>query len=159
MGVRRTGHRARDGAAVLEDLVVLDAVLVRALRRAGRAAARLGPGDAGSAATVEADAEQQLLRRDAERLQLGDRGVGVEALRRDARVGGRRGETIKAGDWATIRSAGYGTAWEMIKLRTAVRLEQRTWKSIRWNRTNGDNKVVEVFPERFKYPDGEPVPE
>ncbi|MFJ6442641.1 polymorphic toxin type 27 domain-containing protein [Streptomyces sp. NPDC091649] len=71
----------------------------------------------------------------------------------------QRGETIKASDWATIRTEGYGTAWEMIKLRTAVRLEQRTWKSIRWYRTNGDNKVAEVFPERFKYPNGEPVPE
>ncbi|WP_435883619.1 polymorphic toxin type 27 domain-containing protein [Streptomyces rubiginosohelvolus] len=71
----------------------------------------------------------------------------------------QRGETIKESDWATIRSSGYGTAWEMIKLRTAVRLDRRPWKSIRWYRTNGDNKVVEVFPERFKYANGEPVPE
>ncbi|WP_436841724.1 polymorphic toxin type 27 domain-containing protein [Streptomyces cyaneofuscatus] len=70
-----------------------------------------------------------------------------------------RGATIKAGDWATIRSNGFGTAWEMIKLRTAVRMEQRTWKSIRWYRTNGDNKVVEVFPKRFTYDNGTPVPE
>ncbi|MFI1189962.1 polymorphic toxin type 27 domain-containing protein, partial [Streptomyces californicus] len=71
----------------------------------------------------------------------------------------QRGETIKSSDWVTIRSAGYGTAWEMIKLRTAVRLEQRKWKSIKWYRTNEKNKVVEVHPERFKYPNGEPVPE
>ncbi|MFH8375175.1 polymorphic toxin type 27 domain-containing protein [Streptomyces cyaneofuscatus] len=70
-----------------------------------------------------------------------------------------RGATIKPGDWATIRSNGFGTAWEMTKLRTAVRMEQRTWKSIRWYRTNADNKVVEVFPKRFTYDNGTPVPE
>ncbi|MFD5424014.1 polymorphic toxin type 27 domain-containing protein [Streptomyces sp. NPDC127084] len=65
----------------------------------------------------------------------------------------QRGETIKAGDWETIRSSGYGTAWEMTKLRTAVRLGQRNWKSIEW-RMGGK----EVFPERFKLANGKPVP-
>ncbi|WP_189149670.1 polymorphic toxin type 27 domain-containing protein [Streptomyces lacrimifluminis] len=64
-----------------------------------------------------------------------------------------RGETIKGSDWALIRSEGYGTAWEMIKLRTAVRLGQRDWKTITWR---WDGKDVE--PERFKLANGEPVP-
>ncbi|MYZ40923.1 hypothetical protein GT002_38915 [Streptomyces sp. SID4917] len=65
----------------------------------------------------------------------------------------QRGETINGGDWATIRANGYGTAWEMIKLRTAVRLEQRSWSSIEW-RMGGK----QVYPERFKLPNGDPVP-
>ncbi|MER7666395.1 polymorphic toxin type 27 domain-containing protein [Streptomyces sp. NPDC096193] len=64
-----------------------------------------------------------------------------------------RGETIKGGDWELIRSSGFGTAWEMIKLRTAVRLGQRNWTSIEWRM--GGKKV---YPERFKLPNGEPVP-
>ncbi|KUO16635.1 polymorphic toxin type 27 domain-containing protein [Streptomyces dysideae] len=71
----------------------------------------------------------------------------------------KRGETIKAGDWQTVTSSGYGTAWEMVQLRTAVRLENRSWSSIKWYRTNAKGEVERVFPERFKYPNGEPVPE
>lgn len=65
----------------------------------------------------------------------------------------QRGESINGSDWELIRSSGYGTAWEMIKLRTAVRLGQRSWSSIEW-RMGG--KVV--HPERFKLANGEPVP-
>ncbi|WP_443062626.1 polymorphic toxin type 27 domain-containing protein [Streptomyces sp. NBC_00390] len=64
-----------------------------------------------------------------------------------------RGETIKGSDWAVITKDGYGTAWEMIKLRTAVRLGDRKWTSIKWQMGG-----KEVFPERFKLPNGEPVP-
>ena len=71
----------------------------------------------------------------------------------------QRGETITPNDWAAIRSTGYGTAWEMIKLRTAVRLEQRSWSSIEWHMTDETGKVVRVYPQRFKYPNGELVPE
>ncbi|QIP84587.1 hypothetical protein GLX30_11725 [Streptomyces sp. Tu 2975] len=71
----------------------------------------------------------------------------------------KRGETIKDSDWATIRASGYGTAWEMIKLRTAVRLEQRSWSSIEWHMTDEAGNVVRVFPERFRYANGVPVPE
>ncbi|MER6014534.1 polymorphic toxin type 27 domain-containing protein [Streptomyces bluensis] len=63
------------------------------------------------------------------------------------------GESINGSDWELIRSSGYGTAWEMIKLRTAVRLGDRSWSSIEW-RMGG--KVV--HPERFKLANGEPVP-
>src|SRR6266516_5670484 len=49
------------GLAVLDDLlVVVDARLVQARRRAGRLAARLLLGHAGPAAAVETDAQQQL---------------------------------------------------------------------------------------------------
>ncbi|MGC5532450.1 polymorphic toxin type 27 domain-containing protein [Streptomyces sp. SR-10] len=65
----------------------------------------------------------------------------------------QRGETIGNSDWALIRSSGFGTAWEMIKLRTAVRLGQRNWTSIEW-RMGGEK----VTPERFKLANGEPVP-
>ncbi|OXY97175.1 polymorphic toxin type 27 domain-containing protein [Streptomyces diastatochromogenes] len=70
-----------------------------------------------------------------------------------------RGETITSGDWATISKSGYGTAWEMTELRRAVRLEKRPWSSIKWYMTNEEGQVVRVFPERFKYANGEPVPE
>ncbi|MFF2964017.1 polymorphic toxin type 27 domain-containing protein [Streptomyces sp. NPDC057963] len=65
----------------------------------------------------------------------------------------QRGETINGSDWEMIRSSGYGTAWEMTKLRTAVRLGDRSWSSIEW-RMGGK----EVFPERSKLAHGEPVP-
>ncbi|MET9480691.1 polymorphic toxin type 27 domain-containing protein [Streptomyces sp. NPDC006638] len=64
-----------------------------------------------------------------------------------------RGETISGNDWELIRSSGYGTAWEMIKLRTAVRLGQRNWDSIDWHMGG-----KEVFPDPFKLANGEPVP-
>ncbi|MGX1367327.1 hypothetical protein RKD19_002686 [Streptomyces canus] len=67
----------------------------------------------------------------------------------------QRGETIKAGDWATVRSNGFGTAWEMVMLRTQVRREVRSWSSIDWYW-----KGKRAYPERFKLPDGvTPVPE
>jgi hypothetical protein len=50
-------------------------------------------------------------------------------------------------------ASGYGTAWEMTKLRTAVRLGDRSWSPIEW-RMGGKR----VFPERFKPANGEPVP-
>src|SRR5690606_9754718 len=59
-------------------------------RGAGGRAAGGGLADAGPAAAVEADAEQQLARRDALALQLLDRGVGVEPGGRDPAVGGER---------------------------------------------------------------------
>ncbi|MFG2145849.1 polymorphic toxin type 27 domain-containing protein [Streptomyces sp. NPDC048696] len=75
----------------------------------------------------------------------------------------KRGETIKPGDWETVRSRGYGTAWEMTKLRTAVRLGEgeggRNWSSIEWYMTNAEGKVVRVHPERFKLANGTPVPD
>ncbi len=71
-----------------------------------------------------------------------------------------RGETIQNSSWSVIQSSGHGTAWEMIKLRTAVRREQRTWKSIEWNMYNPDKGTYErVYPSRFTYPDGSLVPE
>ncbi|MEU3688016.1 polymorphic toxin type 27 domain-containing protein [Streptomyces narbonensis] len=71
-----------------------------------------------------------------------------------------RGETIQNSTWSVIQSGGYGTAWEMIKLRTAVRREYRTWKSIDWYMWNPELKAYErVYPKRFTYPDGSLVPE
>ncbi|MER5890842.1 polymorphic toxin type 27 domain-containing protein, partial [Streptomyces sp. NPDC001941] len=65
-----------------------------------------------------------------------------------------RGDTITAGDWAKITSRGFGTAWEMTKLRAAVRMGKRDWKSIDWYM---DGKLVK--PERFRLANGELVPE
>ncbi|MFF9429953.1 polymorphic toxin type 27 domain-containing protein [Streptomyces sp. NPDC014746] len=69
----------------------------------------------------------------------------------------KRGETITPGDWETIRKDGFGTAWEMTKLRSAVRMEDRGWKSIDWWMTNSEGKVVRVYPEKWKYANGTPV--
>ncbi|WP_280865566.1 polymorphic toxin type 27 domain-containing protein [Streptomyces sp. SAI-127] len=64
-----------------------------------------------------------------------------------------RGETITGSDWEVIRSGGYGTAWEMVKLRTAVRVGDRNWRSIEWRMWNPDTKKYDVVkPERFSYP-------
>src|SRR6266511_5127291 len=90
LGVRRAADGAGRRAGVLEDLVVLDALLVGTRRRAGRRPAGAGLGDAGPAAAVEADAEQHLVGRYALALQLLDRRVGVEAGFRDAAVRGQR---------------------------------------------------------------------
>ncbi|WP_455432389.1 polymorphic toxin type 27 domain-containing protein [Streptomyces laurentii] len=68
-----------------------------------------------------------------------------------------RGETIANNDWGIIRSSGYGTAWEMVRLRAACRTEARTWKSIDWHMTNAKGEVEQVFPERFTYANGVPV--
>ncbi|WP_318212911.1 polymorphic toxin type 27 domain-containing protein, partial [Streptomyces sp. SJL17-1] len=68
-----------------------------------------------------------------------------------------RGETIEKSSWEVIQSAGHGTAWEMVKLRTATRMWYRDWDSIEWWMTNSEGKVVRVYPERFKYANGQPV--
>lgn len=69
-----------------------------------------------------------------------------------------RGETIPNSDWKLIQSGGYGTAWEMIKLRTAVRMEYRKWDDIEWYMYNPAAKKYErVYPKRFTYPNGQPV--
>ncbi|MFC9387266.1 polymorphic toxin type 27 domain-containing protein [Streptomyces venezuelae] len=69
----------------------------------------------------------------------------------------KRGEGITPGDWETIRQRGMGTAWEMTKLRSAVRMEDRGWKSIDWWMTNSKGEVVRVYPEKWKYANGTPV--
>ncbi|MFJ1799058.1 polymorphic toxin type 27 domain-containing protein [Streptomyces sp. NPDC088180] len=69
----------------------------------------------------------------------------------------QRGETIEKSDWKIIRSSGYGTAWEMIKLRSALRLEYRKWDSIEWHMTNSKGHVVRVHPTRMTYANGTPV--
>ncbi|WP_051804821.1 polymorphic toxin type 27 domain-containing protein [Streptomyces griseus] len=69
-----------------------------------------------------------------------------------------RGEKIGFSDWELIRSKGYGTAWEMSKLRMALRMEYRTWDSIEWYMTNAEGKVVRVYPTRMTFPNGTPVP-
>src|SRR6266536_4688481 len=78
--IGRAGHAAVGRALALEHLVVLDALLVGAGRRPGGGAARRALGDAGPAAAVEADAQQQLAGGAALALELLDGGVGVEAL-------------------------------------------------------------------------------
>ncbi|XUM04717.1 polymorphic toxin type 27 domain-containing protein [Streptomyces venezuelae ATCC 10712] len=45
----------------------------------------------------------------------------------------------------------------MTKLRSAVRMEDRGWKSIDWWMTNSEGKVVRVYPEKWKYANGTPV--
>src|SRR5699024_7182530 len=60
LGVGGAGDRARGRAGVLEDVVVLDACLVRARCRARGGAARLGVAHAGPTATVEAQPHQDL---------------------------------------------------------------------------------------------------
>jgi hypothetical protein len=68
-----------------------------------------------------------------------------------------RGETIPDSNWELIQKGGYGTAWEMIKLRTAVRMERRNWASIDWYMTNAEGRAVKVFPQKFTYANGTPV--
>src|SRR5262249_43514202 len=89
-GERRAGDGAVGRAAVLEHLVVLDALLERAGRGAGRAATGRALRDGGPAAAVEPDAQQQLAGRDALALELLDGRVGVEPLRGNPGVGGQR---------------------------------------------------------------------
>ncbi|MYT82317.1 hypothetical protein GTY69_32385 [Streptomyces sp. SID8364] len=69
----------------------------------------------------------------------------------------QRGETIEKSDWKVIRTGGFGTAWEMIKLRTALRMEYRKWDSIEWHMTNSKGDVVRVYPTRMTYANGTPV--
>ncbi|MFE5734216.1 polymorphic toxin type 27 domain-containing protein, partial [Streptomyces sp. NPDC056528] len=71
-----------------------------------------------------------------------------------------RGETIQNSSWKAIQSGGYGTAWEMIKLRTAVRRQMRTWESIDWRMYNPKTGAYEkVEPKKFTLPDGSPLPD
>jgi hypothetical protein len=71
-----------------------------------------------------------------------------------------RGETITGSNWELIQDTGYGTAWEMVKLRTAVRTGDRNWRSIEWRMWNPDTKKYDVVkPDRFTYPNGELVPD
>src|SRR5689334_2350726 len=76
--VRGTGDCAVGRAPTLDDLVVLDALLVGAGRRAGRGAAGCLLRDPGPTAAVEPDTEQQFARWDALALQLGYRIAAVE---------------------------------------------------------------------------------
>ncbi|MEU1229093.1 polymorphic toxin type 27 domain-containing protein [Streptomyces sp. NPDC005828] len=81
----------------------------------------------------------------------------------------QRGETIPNSDWELIRKGGFGTAWEMVKLRSALRMEYRKWSSIKWYMTELDaagkpvldaaGKPVfkEVFPTKLTYANGTPV--
>ncbi|WP_393096704.1 polymorphic toxin type 27 domain-containing protein [Streptomyces sp. LN325] len=71
----------------------------------------------------------------------------------------QRGDTIAPNDWKTIRTSGYGTAWEMTQLRRAVRLDSRRWSTIRWYWKNAEGKFERAYPKRFTYANGEPVPE
>ncbi|MFC9704149.1 polymorphic toxin type 27 domain-containing protein [Streptomyces sp. NPDC056943] len=69
-----------------------------------------------------------------------------------------RGEGLDPTDWGTIAGkGGNGTAWEMTKLRSAVRVDNRGWSKIDWWMTNSEGKVVQVYPERWKYANGTPV--
>src|SRR5215207_10167493 len=76
--IRRARHGGRCRAAGLDHLVVLDALLVRAGRGAGRAAAWRGLADTWATSTVEADADEEFVRRDALAAQLAQGRVGVE---------------------------------------------------------------------------------
>ncbi|WP_306327063.1 polymorphic toxin type 27 domain-containing protein, partial [Streptomyces venezuelae] len=69
----------------------------------------------------------------------------------------KRGEGLNPTDWDTIAARGNGTAWEMTKLRAAVRRDVRGWKTIDWWMTNSEGKVVRVYPEKWKYANGDPV--
>src|SRR5690606_10617744 len=89
--VRRACDRAAGGAAVLEDLVVLAALLVGSWRRPARRGAGLRLGHAVPAASVEAQAQQEFVRGHAHAGQLRDRGSGVQAVLGDAVVAGERG--------------------------------------------------------------------
>ncbi|MFC9392994.1 polymorphic toxin type 27 domain-containing protein, partial [Streptomyces sp. NPDC057027] len=80
-----------------------------------------------------------------------------------------RGETIPNSDWELIRKGGYGTAWEMTKLRAALRMEYRNWASIKWYMAkldeagkpvlNAEGKPVfeRVYPQKLTYANGTPV--
>ncbi|MEU7024905.1 polymorphic toxin type 27 domain-containing protein [Streptomyces sp. NPDC046203] len=69
-----------------------------------------------------------------------------------------RGETIENSSWEAVQAGGYGTAWEMVKLRTSMRMEYRSWKSVNWYMYNPVEKKYElVHPTRFTYSNGTPV--
>ncbi|MEV7784062.1 polymorphic toxin type 27 domain-containing protein [Streptomyces sp. NPDC088106] len=72
-----------------------------------------------------------------------------------------RGDSISNSDWSLIQKGGYGTAWEMVKIRAALRLEYRNWDSIKWYMTLPDDAgklvVQEVKPTRMTYANGTPV--
>ncbi|MER5747169.1 polymorphic toxin type 27 domain-containing protein [Streptomyces sp. NPDC002225] len=72
----------------------------------------------------------------------------------------QRGDSIPNSDWKLIQDSGYGTAWEMVKLRAALRLEYRTWSSIEWHmtvKTDDGMKVMQVYPKKMTYANGTPV--
>lgn len=68
----------------------------------------------------------------------------------------QRGDSM-AKEWKVIQASGNGTAWEMWKIRAALRYEQRTWASIDWYMTNSAGKVERVYPTRLTYANGTPV--
>ncbi|MCX4971337.1 polymorphic toxin type 27 domain-containing protein [Streptomyces sp. NBC_00620] len=71
-----------------------------------------------------------------------------------------RRETITGSNWELIQSTGWGTAWEMVKFRTAVRGGDRKWSSIEWRMYNPDTKQYDVVkPDRFTYANGTLVPD
>ncbi|MGW1013131.1 polymorphic toxin type 27 domain-containing protein [Streptomyces termitum] len=73
-----------------------------------------------------------------------------------------RGDSIPDSSWKLIQDGGYGTAWEMVKLRTALRMEYRKWASIDWYMTvrdpdTGKMVVKQVYPTKLTYNNGTPV--
>ncbi|WP_328717980.1 polymorphic toxin type 27 domain-containing protein [Streptomyces sp. NBC_00247] len=72
-----------------------------------------------------------------------------------------RGDSITDSSWKLIQDGGFGTAWEMVKLRAALRVQYRTWDSIKWYMTkldeNGKKVFEQVYPKRLTYANGTPV--
>ncbi|MGW9040755.1 polymorphic toxin type 27 domain-containing protein, partial [Streptomyces sp. NPDC055721] len=72
-----------------------------------------------------------------------------------------RGDSIPDSSWKLIQDGGYGTAWEMVKLRAALRMQYRNWDSVTWYMTVLDDMgkpVVKVVkPKRLTYANGTPV--
>ncbi|MER6100653.1 polymorphic toxin type 27 domain-containing protein, partial [Streptomyces sp. NPDC001728] len=73
-----------------------------------------------------------------------------------------RGDSIPDSSWKLIQDGGYGTAWEMVKLRAALRMEYRKWASVEWHMTvrdpeTGKMVVKQVYPTKLTYANGTPV--
>ncbi|MEU2243088.1 polymorphic toxin type 27 domain-containing protein [Streptomyces sp. NPDC018338] len=72
-----------------------------------------------------------------------------------------RGDSIPDSSWKLIQDGGYGTAWEMVKLRAALRMQYRNWDSVTWYMTGLDEMgkpVIKVVkPTRLTYANGTPV--